>query len=100
MNDRRDELLRIAITKLHCRMLEEMAKSDWGMVAMYTADMSDMCEILHQLKKNNIESILEACRRYVGLDTAARDEYPQFVAQLAGATLNWPDPSESMEGTE
>lgn len=70
---------------------------DKGMKEMYLADRSDAEYILECLEKGDIQS---AIRTYKNCDTAARDEYPQWVAELAGYKIFRPSKTTSMEATE
>jgi hypothetical protein len=101
MNEKREILFRQRIIKIECAGIEASAKRQWDMASMYYADASDMLHVLHLLStaksQEHIQKALDFAR---SRDTAAREQYPDFVWELAEYTLNWPNPGESLKETE
>ena len=96
MNEVRRKQMKDVIDKLSSYAFME---KDHSMIRMYFEDNADVEDVLMFLEQGNIEM---AVRKYSRCDTAARDKYPMWIAQLAGFKINpaFYNHKYSLEGTE
>lgn len=96
MNEIRRQQMKDVIDKLSSYAFME---KDHRMIRMYFEDKADVEDVLMFLEQGNID---RAVQKYDRCDTAARDKYPAWVAQLAGCMLNpaFYNHKYSLEGTE
>ena len=72
---------------------------DAGLEHVWSEDLKDIKYIFQLLMLGRIDSAIHA---YDRLDTAVRDEFPQWMMELSGATINpsFYKQEDSLEGTE
>jgi len=76
LNKRREADLLTLVADLHADIAKFECAED---------DMKDVLLIIELLKNNEINA---AVKYYKNLDTAARDEYPQWMGELVGCLFN------------
>jgi hypothetical protein len=101
LTPKRSALMKEAIAVLHCEAIMLIAKGQWFMAATHTHDTADMMQLYDMMLHRGTGGMELALQGYSNLDTAARDRFPQWVAEMAGSWINpsgWNE-EESLDAT-